>query len=54
MLVAVGMGFSTAWLEGVHNGTGFGWVWLLPGGAALLACAALSVAFFRVPSRLVS
>jgi hypothetical protein len=51
IVVAIGLGFGSAWLEGVHDGSGFGWLWLIPGVAALAATAVLGRAFYRVPSR---
>lgn len=54
VIVAAGLGRFSAWLQGVHDGTGFGWLWLLPGSAALVACVALGLAFYRVPSRMVA
>ncbi|MGY1719407.1 hypothetical protein ACI8AG_10210 [Blastococcus sp. SYSU DS0552] len=51
VLLAAALGRFSAWLQGVHNGLGFGWVWVLPGCAAAITCAALALAFYRVPPR---
>jgi hypothetical protein len=51
VIVAIGLGFGSAWLEGVHDGSGFGWLWLIPGSAALIASAVLGRAFYQIPSR---
>ncbi|WP_433720603.1 hypothetical protein ACQP2Y_36125 [Actinoplanes sp. CA-051413] len=53
VIFATGLGLCSAWLQGVHNGAGFGLIWLIPGGASLAAIAALGIAFHRVPSRTV-
>lgn len=49
VLLAAALGRFSAWLQGVHNGLGFGWVWVLPGCAALITCVVLALAFHRVP-----
>jgi hypothetical protein len=53
-VLAAGLGLCTAWLQGVHNGLGFGWIWLIPCGASLVTTVALGFAFHRAPPHTVA
>jgi hypothetical protein len=49
LAVALASGRFSAWLAGVHNDSGFGWLWALPGLAGILICLVLAVAYGRPP-----
>jgi len=54
VIFAAGLGLCSAWLQGVHDGAGFGWIWIIPGVVSLAASIALAMAFRRVPPRTVA
>jgi uncharacterized membrane protein len=46
---ASAFGLFSAWITGVHTGAGFGYTWLLPGSAAVLAWISVGRAFAATP-----
>jgi hypothetical protein len=47
--LAAAAGWLSAWITGIHDGSGFGWVWVLPALAATIAWAAIGRSFLSVP-----
>lgn len=39
----------SAWLAGVHNEAGFGWLWIVPGAVGIGICLILAIAYGRAP-----
>jgi hypothetical protein len=51
VVVGTGLGLLAAWMSGAHDGSGFGWAWILPGVGGLLAYGSLIVNYSRNPNR---
>ena len=47
--VAVAAARFCAGVAGVHNGSGFGWLWVLPGLVGVVACLVVAVAYGKAP-----
>ncbi|GAA1630749.1 hypothetical protein GCM10009744_18550 [Kribbella alba] len=51
VVVGTGLGLLAAWMSGAHDGSGFGWAWMLPGVGGLLAYGSLIANYSRTPNR---
>jgi hypothetical protein len=49
LAVALATARFSAWLAGVHNDSGFGWLWAVPGLAGMAACVILAAAYGTAP-----
>jgi hypothetical protein len=49
LAVALATARFSAWLAGVHNDSGFGWLWAAPGLAGMAACVIVAAAYGTAP-----
>jgi hypothetical protein len=45
--IALSTARASAWLAGVHDGSGFGWVWVLPGVSGMVVCLLVAIGYGR-------
>jgi hypothetical protein len=49
IVLGAGLARVAAWYTGIHDGSGFGWIWTLPAILGVVLCVALVVVYNRRP-----